>query len=81
MTPAATATTTAAWWLLAVEPGYRSGGHARAVDVAGQPPGEASECSDYPCNDDVDGWEARVQIAGGLRGELLLRASTASRTC
>lgn len=36
-------------------------------DVAAQPPYKPSKCSDrYPCNDDVAGWEARIQLPEGF---------------
>jgi hypothetical protein len=39
-----------------------------------QPPYAESECSDkYPCNDDVAGWEARIQVRDGFTVEYVAR--------
>ncbi len=43
------------------------------IDV-GQAPYAASDCSDkYPCNDDVDGWESRLQVPSGFEAVYFAR--------
>ncbi|MEZ4541330.1 MAG: PQQ-dependent sugar dehydrogenase [Chloroflexota bacterium] len=74
-TPAATATADGGVVVVpAVEPAIDPAATPVPFDVAGQPPYEASECSDrYPCNDDVDGWEARVQVPEGFAASYFAR--------
>jgi hypothetical protein len=39
-----------------------------------QPPYIESECSDkYPCNDDIDGWEARIRLPEGFEAAYFTR--------
>lgn len=47
------------------------------VDVE-QAPYEPSDCSDkYPCNDDVDGWEARMRVPPGFAIDYFARVNDA----
>ena len=40
----------------------------------GQVPYAASDCSDrYPCNEDIDGWEARLRVPAGFRANYFSR--------
>ncbi len=39
-----------------------------------QPPYAASDCGDkYPCNDDIEGWEARIRLPEGFAAEYYAR--------
>jgi glucose/arabinose dehydrogenase len=41
-----------------------------------QPPYQASSCSDkYPCNNDVEGWEARIQVPAGFSDSYFARVT------
>jgi glucose/arabinose dehydrogenase len=43
-----------------------------------QPPYVESECSDrFPCNDDVEGWEARIRVPKGFKAEYVAYISNA----
>ena len=69
-TPTAQATATAEGGVVAVAPVAldvdRSATPA-PFDSIEQPAYEKSECSDkYPCNDDMAGWEARIQVPEGF---------------
>ena len=43
-------------------------------DEAEQPPYAESECSDkYPCNEDIEGWESRIQVPPGFEAAYYAR--------
>ncbi len=67
-TPAATATAEGGVVVVpAVEHDIDQSATPVPFDVDGQPPYEASKCSDrYPCNDDVAGWQSRIQLPDGF---------------
>lgn len=61
--------------------GSSTAGAATPVPLASpgnveQPPYQASACSDkYPCNDDIEGWEARIRVPAGFQATYFARVT------